>query len=70
MHRLLSFQTRKSTAQITSARTLSSHRRPGSPPPELLAEKINLSPAAENSTSVLLITPRTCHAKSLAGQGF
>jgi hypothetical protein len=26
-------------AEITSARTLSSHRRPGSPPPELLAEK-------------------------------
>jgi hypothetical protein len=25
--------------EITSARTLSSHRRPGSPPPELLAEK-------------------------------
>jgi hypothetical protein len=29
----------KNAAQITSAATLSSCRRPGSPPPELLAEK-------------------------------
>jgi hypothetical protein len=35
----------KNAAKLTSARTLSSHRRPGSPPPELLAEenKSNLS---------------------------